>query len=45
VVGLGVERGVLEGGEGGAEAAAEGLGESAGVFGDSCACGGHECGN
>ncbi len=31
--GLGVERGVLEGGEGGVEGAAEGLGERAGVLG------------
>ena len=42
VVGFREERRVLEGREGGVEAAAEGLGERAGVFGNSCACGGHD---
>jgi hypothetical protein len=40
-VGLGEERRMLEGGEGGVEAAAERLGERAGVLRDGYACGGH----
>lgn len=42
VVGFRVERRVLEGREGGVEAAADGLGECAGVFGEGGACGGHD---